>query len=288
MHSVGKKNHEQVQLRINPHRRASEPAVAERTLTQKLATIAGVLAAHVPSEPAPGDLQRRADRVISVTVRELSICRSPALPRESIMSAYSAMSSAVENRPACPATPLSKAARGSCTTPAQPLAIALFGRGGASAQRFAGEIARVGHAKRAKNVLSRKLRHILTRHPPHNFAQDQEADVRVNELLADRALQLQVPNPSPGFVDAVLIVAQRIVGNQTASMREQVFNRDLAFAVGANSGTYSTTGARNRTCPRSTNSMMLVAVATGLVSDAMSNTVSRVIFSGEGSSRRCP
>ena len=50
-----------------------------------------------------------------------------------------------------------------------------------------------------------------------------------------------------------------------------------------NSGMYSAIGFRSRTLPCSTRIITLVAVAIGLVSDAMSNSVSTVIGSSDGS-----
>ena len=61
-----------------------------------------------------------------------------------------------------------------------------------------------------------------------------------------------------------------------------------AFPLAANSGMKSATLSCSRNWPRSTRIITLVAVAIGLVSDAMSNSVSVVIGTAAGSNCRLP
>ena len=60
------------------------------------------------------------------------------------------------------------------------------------------------------------------------------------------------------------------------------------FAPWLNSGMTVHTGSSRRTRPSRTSSIMAVAVATGLVRELRSNTVSGVIGSRAGSSARQP
>src|SRR5581483_5602509 len=143
-------------------------------------------------------------------------------PPFSIICAKRARSSAVENTPACPATPPILRAVGSCTTPrsgAPP-----FSRSVRDPRDPGGGWLELGllHAQWQKNVFARVIGNHLPAQPVDQFAQQNKIDVAVDESPQRRALRLG----DGGQMDAGLVAGPRFierhVRRQAGEVREQV------------------------------------------------------------------
>jgi len=92
-----------------------------------------------------------------------------------------------------------------------PLSVAPFGGCGAAAERFAGQIAGLGHSQRLEDVLAGELIHVLARNPPDKLPQHEIAHVGIDEFRAGLRTVLQGEDPLPRLLGALGVVVQRVV-----------------------------------------------------------------------------
>ena len=65
----------------------------------------------------------------------------------------------------------------------------------------------------------------------HDFAEQNEIHIRVDELRPDRIQQLQFADSLDRFRGALVVVADGVVGEQAAVMDQQIVNRDRLLVV---------------------------------------------------------
>ena len=141
------------------------------------------------------------------------------------------------NSPAWPATPPIFAARGSCTSPLSHLPSRLLGRCRAGLQLVRRQVAGVLHAELVEDFFLRRIR--LTGLPAT------ASTILPSRMKLTSEYLNAVPGSESSFksqifgfgrLPAVVVIAERIVGNQARRMDEQVLDRDVFLAVGGELG----------------------------------------------------
>ena len=167
-------------------------------------------------------------------------------------------------------------------------AFAALGGRGPRPEGRAGVVRGVAHAERLVEVVAREDVEPLPRDLLHQLAEDDVADVAVEEALARLALRDERVDAGEGVGAAALVVADRVVGDEAPvwSRRCSMVMRSLPFC--ANDGRYFATGSSSLMRPCSARSITLGAVATTLVNDARSKTVSTRMGRSSGSLLRRP
>ena len=77
----------------------------------------------------------------------------------------------------------------------------------------------------------RELVYILARDSPYQLPQDHETDVAIDEPLLRLGQRRQREQPFDGLGRSVGEIADRVIGNQTRLVRQQVANRDRLFSL---------------------------------------------------------
>ncbi len=183
MQAVERKMTYKSKLRVDPHRGAGEPAVAERADGHEFAAVARVAGLTVPTQRRRWPSMLRG-RIISSTVAALRSRDVAMTASLSIMVAYVAMSWAVLNRPAWPATPAHFCRARVVHVADEPLAVALFRGGCAGLQIVRRQVARVFHAELFEDLFLGKFIDRLSGDAFDDLAEQNEADVGVFEPRA--------------------------------------------------------------------------------------------------------
>ena len=111
-----------------------------------------------------------------------------------------------------------------------PMAVPLLGGRGAAAEFRRGQVAGCGHPQGGEDVLVAEAIDILPAHAPHQLTQHDETQVAVGELLSSSGQRLRGEDSLPGLFRAAFEIAQVIVGDKAALVREQMPHGDLLFA----------------------------------------------------------
>ena len=72
---------------------------------------------------------------------------------------------------------------------------------------------------------------VLASRPSYDLAQHEVTYIGVDELPAGLRVKFQSEDSLPSLIRAVLVIFQRIIGYQSALMRQQLEDRDVLFAV---------------------------------------------------------
>src|SRR3954471_21969665 len=107
-----------------------------------------------------------------------------------------------------------------------PAAFALLRGSAAFLDGFGGNETRVFHAERFENAPAREF---IERHGRclfNNSAEQNVADVAVDELAARRLRRIKGEEVLPSFLLAGLIVLERIVGDEARRVRQELRDRD--------------------------------------------------------------
>src|SRR5688572_17975162 len=99
---------------------------------------------------------------------------------------------------------------------------AFFGQCGALLEVIARQVGRFLQAQWYKDVLLRKRIQILARDLLNDLAKYLEAHVAVNELLARWGDRLEREDALPGFFNAIVVILQRVVGDESSLVREEL------------------------------------------------------------------
>ena len=90
---------------------------------------------------------------------------------------------------------------------------------------------RVGHAERLEDPFPGERAQVASARAFDQLAQDEKPDVGVAEPLAGPRDQFELGDSLPGGFRAVLVVGERIIGNEARAVAEELLDRDRGFAV---------------------------------------------------------
>ncbi len=90
---------------------------------------------------------------------------------------------------------------------------------------------RVGHTQRHEDVLFGEHVEPLAAAAFDEPSQHEETHVGVTEMIAGTRYQIEVGDPLPGLVGALLVIIERVVGNEARAMAEKLLDGDRALAV---------------------------------------------------------
>ena len=282
MNAVGQDDDGGAAAGIDPQRSAGETSVAE-TLSgsEAIATIAGIRRLHIPAVGALAARHRmRRSHETHRRGRENAFALEGAAVEQHLSIDRQVVRGGKETRMS------GDAAQGPGTRIVdfadQPTILDLFSRGGAVLESAAGPKGGVGQAQRKVDVLTGKDVQRLAADALDQFAQDEETDVAVGEAFSRRRDRTESVDAFEGLVGAVTVVVREL-----SAMRPLVWSRRCStvmasLPLAANSGMNWATRSVKRSLPCSIRSMIEVAVAIGLVSEARSKTVSAVMGTGVG------
>ena len=128
----------------------------------------------------------------------------------------------------------------------------------------------------------------LPRKPLYQRPKNNKVDVAINECRSWGRCRCRFERHAVSSIFAFPMFHQIHVRSQPGVVNQQLADCDVLFSVLPELGTYFATGSFMRNFPCSQSCRIAVVVATTLVSEAQSNTVSIVIASRFGSIARLP
>ena len=89
----------------------------------------------------------------------------------------------------------------------------------------------VGHAERFEDPFPGERAQVASAFAFDQLAQDEKPDVGVTEPLARARDQFELGDSLPGGFRAVLVIGERIIGDEARAVAEELIDRDRGFAV---------------------------------------------------------